>query len=164
MSYPNKFVTIAVILLTAGVLILGWFALNQRGIGLSSIFKTSSGSSIPTASDVLNLPKANAPKSEFDQYNNLVESRAKDATVLTLAANCKPDPLVLHVKPDVAVNIKNSDTVPHTINFNKDNLYKLNAGETKSFSPSQFAPNITSGGYTYGCDSTYPIGVFWFKF
>ncbi len=117
-------------------------------------------SSAPTsgAETVLTHPSANASQEEKNVYFDLVRNHAQTADALVLKSGCTPVPLVISLQLKKTFVIKNSDTVNHTIVFNKDHIYAVAAGTYKEVT-ADFG-SIGAGIYQYGCDgSSEAVGI-----
>jgi len=103
-------------------------------------------------------PANDAPAEEKQRHLELVQKVAKEARYLDITKCTIATPVVLKVKYEEEISVKNSDNIPHTIVFDAKNTISIPANSTTNISPGfEHGP----GTYGYGCDQTlHAAGLF----
>jgi len=103
-------------------------------------------------------PEKDAPLEEKQRHLELVRKVAKEARYLDITKCTIATPVVLKVKYEEEILVKNSDNIPHTIVFDAENIMSIPANSTTNITPSfERGP----GTYGYGCDKTpHAAGLF----
>ena len=138
----------ALIALALCALVLGAFiAWDKLSHGAVSSLLRGSGSS--STGDVLTPPAPDAPAAQKKAYFDLVAGAAKKAGTLTLGPGCSPSPVVFSIALKSPFTVNNTDSVDHTLVFDKDHQYLVPHGASKSV-PADFESD--AGIYGYACD------------
>ncbi len=103
---------------------------------------------------ILNPPDADAPKIAKQAHAQVVSNLAKQASFLEIK-DCKPNPLVLKVKEDMDIEIRNMDNVKRRIIVDSLHYYDLPANGTITIT-AKF--KYGTGDYGYTCDETGIVG------
>lgn len=105
-------------------------------------------SEVEVAAYIANPPGPNASQQEGWDFYNRIQSVAVQSNSLDITG-CKPSPQVISVKKGATLNLKNDDTVIHTLAFNP--RYSI-AG----FAQNQTVVNLNLGDligvFPYSCD------------
>jgi len=103
-------------------------------------------------------PGEDAPVEEKQSHFELVQKIAKEALILDITGCKAANPVVLKVKLDTPITVKNQDSTDHAIVFDTDNIFSIPANTTMDIKPDfQFG----LGTYGYGCDQTpHAVGIF----
>jgi len=182
----NKILTIGIVILMGTSLVLGYVIVRQNTAeeltdGLSqSRFSTLDDQNIKTREEfpifqvdlplakelgitedewtALAHPTQDASVEEKQSHFELVQKIAKEALILDITGCKAANPVVLKVKLDTPITVKNQDSIEHAIVFNTDNIFSIPANTTVDIKPDfQFG----LGTYGYGCDQTpHAIGIF----
>ena len=103
-------------------------------------------------------PRKDAPEEEKQSHFELVQKIAKEAQYLDITKCQIANPVVLKVKLDAPITVRNQDNIDHVIVLNADNIFSIPANTTMDIKPDfQFGPGI----YGYSCDQTpHGVGIF----
>ena len=74
--------------------------------------------------DVLTPPSASASQEEKDKHDALAAKLSKESETLDIA-NCRPNPLVLRIKINQNLKIKNNENIDHKLIFDDTHQYKI---------------------------------------
>ena len=162
----NKIITVLIIILAFIALVLGYAIYRERFASFDK--KSVSGTQFAQTQDfqapqsqgpalysgdderaVLNAPSPDAPEEERQAHFELAKSVAQDAEYLDITG-CVGSPLVLKVKGNEPISVRNDDAVEHSIGFNNA-LYPISAGGTTEVA---FDFHSGPGLYGYGCDTS----------
>jgi hypothetical protein len=103
-------------------------------------------------------PEKDAPLEEKQRHLELVQKVAKEARYLDITKCTVANPVVLKVKYEEAILVKNSDNIPHTIVIGTNDIISIPANSTTNIMP---AFEQGPGTYGYGCDQTpHAVGLF----
>lgn len=115
----------------------------------SQIMRPTPGNLTKEEKMALNPPGQDATVEERNKHFNTIVSLAQKTELLDINSCKKPNPLVIEVKLNEKIKIKNSDSKDHTIRVDNEHQYLIKAKETKdiiaSFGKGQ-------GAYGYLCD------------
>ncbi len=157
----QKVVTILVVL----ALVLGFALAKQKGlIGDTSNNQPEASANLQTkvapvnsSADeqaLLHPPSADASASAKESHAALVARLAKAAPFLEIK-DCKPSTLVLQVKQGADLEIRNADSVKHSLIFDEENTIEIEANEKKMVKVDfKYGP----GDYGYVCEGLGLVG------
>lgn len=94
---------------------------------------------------------------EEGSYDTLVQKYAQEAQVLDVGAECAVSPLVLKLKSDALLTIRNNDTVSHMIAFEDQNAFSVSVGQTRTLSLQEMFQK-GAGTYRYRCGDKMGTG------
>ena len=103
---------------------------------------------------ILTPPDKDASEEAKKAHAQVVSNLAKEAKYLEIK-DCKPKPLVLKVKEDMDIEIRNMDSVKHRIIFDSLHYYDIPANGSKTIT-AQF--KYGTGDYGYTCDEMGIVG------
>ena len=105
---------------------------------------------------VLN-PPVGGTEEESRAHFDMVQKLAKEPDFLEIA-RCEARPVVTKVRKGATINVRNQDSVEHTIVIDADHTYTIPGGQTTAV-VAEFGQE--AGVYGYGCDtSTNAVGMF----
>lgn len=106
--------------------------------------------------EVLNPPSQGANEAEMKKHFELVQKLAKEPDFLEVA-KCEVRPVVTRLRNSKTFQVRNQDSIDHTIVVDKDHTYSISAGSTQTI-PVDFGHG--AGVYGFGCDdSTSAVGM-----
>lgn len=80
---------------------------------------------------IANLPNANTTPAEQEIFLGNVNTLAVESGTLTINKNCTVQPMILKIKKNNRLMVKNTDSVQHTIDFQDNSLLLSANGGTK---------------------------------
>lgn len=104
-----------------------------------------------------NFKKENKTEEETKDFLTALSNAAVSTENLD-TNQCKPTPVILRIEFNKTLNIKNSDSVAHTLQINTQS-FQVAAGGNVSIVTSDFGENHKV--YPYSCDENTTAGVIW---
>ncbi|MBI3342240.1 hypothetical protein HY024_03910 [Candidatus Curtissbacteria bacterium] len=160
----NKVIYFATVVLFINALLLGYLILRKQNV-VPDLFQFPKKSYVvpavlPALSDeqrVMRFPTPNSPDKVKVAHTALVQKLAQQSDYLDIG-KCAPKPLVFKITVGDFVNLRNLDTVDHTLSFNPETQFLVAAGTTRQVKADFF--KIGPGVYAYGCDkSSQAVGI-----
>ena len=163
----NIILTILIIILIGSVMVLAYVSNKETSVTQTPPAfeqkETSQGDSALELEELTFLTQ-DATKEEKDRFRELTRSLAKESTIVTIDANCTPNPLVLKVKVDEPITIQNVDSIEHRLSREGESTeIVILPNDSTTFLLSDFVEydlDLRGGVVRYRCDAVLN-GVFY---
>lgn len=141
------------ILILAIITIYLGYSLIKRYYPTLQVYSSPNNKNNVAQNIMFNFPPDNASTDEKNRFFDLINKLAKNDGPISIDAGCIIKPMVFRVKKDNNFDIKNNDSISHSLFIDSENIFNIPASQKITFKASIKSGNGT-GNFGYRCDDS----------